>query len=133
MHPPNTSLGPLNSTPLMASRLVQPFLQGRRTWMVQSYSPDGANVKPYSLTHSLTPTCNVTRASWGPSETPRPKPYRSVQPFLHSSPQCRQAFPGMFFPLKIASSHGAIWTVAIFAQLTAVVCNTLQRAAPLHG
>ena len=39
-HPSNTwFLGPRESTPQMASQLVQPFLQVCRIWTVQSYLP----------------------------------------------------------------------------------------------
>ena len=38
------SLGPPESTRQTALRSVQPFLQGRRTWTVQSYLPGDANV-----------------------------------------------------------------------------------------
>ena len=30
--------------------------------------------------------------------------------FVQLTTECRRAFPGMFFPLKIVPSHGAIWT-----------------------
>ena len=66
------SLGPAESKSQTASRSVQPFLQGRRTWTVQSYSPGCANVHPVYNTCFIWPTRTVSR---------------SVQPFLHSSRQ----------------------------------------------
>jgi len=62
--------------------------------------------------------CPPTRAHWRklantielvlPSEATTQTANRSVQPFLHSSRQCRWACPGMTFPLIIAPSpHGS--------------------------
>ena len=44
-------------------------------------------------------------ASLGPPESITQTASPSVKPFLHSSRQCRQACPGISFPLKIAPSH----------------------------
>jgi len=55
----------------------------------------------------VSPVC--TPPTLGLPESTNQTTSRSVQPFLHSSRQCRRACPGMFFPLKIALWHGAIW------------------------
>jgi len=50
-HQIHASSGPPESTSQTTSRSAQPFLQGRRTLSVQSYSPDGANMHPH-VTHA---------------------------------------------------------------------------------
>jgi len=47
------SFGPPESTSQMASWSVQLFLQSFRIWMVQSYSPGGANVHHHVMHASL--------------------------------------------------------------------------------
>jgi len=158
--PPNTwFLWPPKSTPQTASRSVHPFMQGRRTWTVQSYCARWHQCAPHCSMHpwshpspqpkqqldrfshfaqltaechracsgmSLVPfpkNCPFASVAWGnlgphqntgsldPPESTVQTASRSVQPFLHSSPQeCSRAYQGMSFPLKIAPSHGAMWT-----------------------
>jgi len=45
---------------------------------------------------------HILHASLGPAESITQTASRSVQPFLHSSRQCRRACRSMSFPLKIA-------------------------------
>jgi len=55
---------------------------------------------------------HLTRDSLGPSEPTKQTASRSVQPFLHrwlhSVPMLYNGTP--LFPLKVAPSHGGIWT-----------------------
>ena len=103
----------------------------------QSYSPGGANV--HLMYHML---------SW-PIRVHNPNGILNGSAmFAQLTAECRQACPCMSFPLKIAPSHGAIWTPsntwfleptlaqnpncisigsAVFAQLTTERPYTLQR------
>jgi len=74
------------------------------TWTVQLYSPRGASVqctRPiYMLPRGLPDSESTTLTA-----------SQSIQPFMHSSRQCRWACLGMSILLKIAPRHGeAIWT-----------------------
>jgi len=55
------SLGPPESTCQTASRSVQPFLHGCRTWMVQSYSPGCAIVQTHVTAELDTSRCHLVR------------------------------------------------------------------------
>jgi len=72
-----------------------------RTRTDQSNSPGGTNMPP------------CIHASFGPTKCTTKTAYRSVQPFLHSSRQCRRACRNMPIPLKIPPSHTGIWTPSI--------------------
>jgi len=52
---------------------------------------------------------HVTSASLGPPESSTETASRLVQPFFSQlTAQCRRAWPVMYFPLKIAPSHGGL-------------------------
>jgi len=93
------SLGQPEFIPQTAFRSVQVFLQGRRTWMVQSYSPGCANVLQCD-------TCFIG-LSW--VYNPNVISISSAN-FAHLMAECRWACPCKSFSLKIAPLHGAIWS-----------------------
>jgi len=100
-------MGPPESTPQMAYRSVQPFLQGCRTRTVQLYSPGCANIHPY-----VTP--------WA---QPSPQPKGHIDRFSHFAQLMAERSYTFPFPLKIASSHRGTRTPS----------NTWFRAHNLNG
>jgi len=76
--------------------------------MVQSYSPGGGNVLFHEGTLAPPGEYDWTCASFGPLESTTQTANRSVQPFLHNSPQKLSAYTLQWAPLstRIAPSHG---------------------------
>jgi len=76
-------------------------------WTVQLYSPSGANVCPHGRAH-----IGATWRIWlnlcflRPTWDHNPNGKRSVQPFLHSSPQKVTTLQWATLSPKIAPSHG---------------------------
>jgi len=66
---------------------------------------------PLKIVPSLASHSHLIHASIGPLESSTQTVSQSIQPFLHSS---WQSVPILYnelpFPLKIAASHGGIWT-----------------------